>query len=145
MSTAPVAVPSGLRRPPTRQTVRFVLAGAVNTAFAVVVFVSLDLLLRHLVGYLVILLLAHVVGVLEAYVVYRRTVFQVRGHVLRDLARFESVYLVALGVNAALLPLLVEVVGLPVIASQVLIVAVTAMVSFVGHKHFSFRRPVAGG
>ena len=106
---------------------------------------ALDLLLRHLVGYFVILLLAHVVGVLEAFVVYRRTVFQVRGHVLRDLARFESVYLVALGVNATLLPLLVEVVGLPVIASQVLIVAVTALVSFFGHKHFSFRRPRAGG
>lgn len=145
MLKVPVMVPSRPRHGPTRQTVRFVVAGAVNTAFAVVIFVGLDLLLRHLVGYLMILLLAHVVGVLEAFVVYRRTVFQVRGHVLRDLARFESVYLVALGVNATLLPLLVEVGGLPVIASQMLIVAVTALLSFFGHKHFSFRRPRAGG
>ena len=54
MLKVPVMVPSRPRHGPTRQTVRFVVAGAVNTAFAVVIFVGLDLLLRHLVGYLVI-------------------------------------------------------------------------------------------
>ena len=48
--------------------------------------------------------------------------------------------LVALGVNTLLLPLLVELFHLPVIASQLLIVVVTSLVSWFGHKHFSFRR-----
>ena len=47
---------------------------------------------------------------------YRRFVFRVRGHVWRDLGRFELVNLGALAVNAALLPVFVEVFGFPVLA-----------------------------
>ena len=119
---------------------RFIVVGVFNTLFAVAVFVLLQKWLGHVAGYLVVLVLAHLVGVLEAYALHRLLVFQVRGHVLRDLARFESVYLVALGLNALLLPLLVEICDLPVITSQILIVAVTAVVSFVGHSRFSFHR-----
>lgn len=126
------------RRP--GQLLAFLGAGAFNTAFAFGVFAALQLALGDAVHYLVVLLLAHVIGVLEAIVVYRRGVFQVRGNVLQDLVRFESVYLAALAVNAALLPLLVEVAGLPVIGSQLLVVVATSLVSFFGHKHFSFRR-----
>lgn len=112
-----------------------------NTGFAFGVFALLQLAIGDAVGYLVILLLAHVLGVLEAFVVYRRGVFQVTGSLWADLARFESVYLVALAVNAVLLPLLVEVGGLPVIGSQAIVVVATSLVSFFGHKRFSFRRP----
>ena len=122
------------------QLLAFLGAGALNTAFAFGVFAVLQLTLAGHVHYLVVLLVAHVVGVLEAFAVYRRGVFKVQGNVLQDLARFESVYLVALAVNAALLPLLVEVGGLPVIGSQLLVVLATSLVSFFGHKHFSFRR-----
>jgi putative flippase GtrA len=107
------------------------------------VFAALELALRDVLSYLVVLVMAHVIGVLEAFYLYRRTVFRVEGSILRDLARFESVYLLALAVNLVLLPLLVEVGRLPVIASQALIVIITACLSFFGHKHFSFRRPAA--
>jgi hypothetical protein len=54
--------------------------------------------------------ITHVVAVLFAFVMHRRFVFVfgVWGHVLRDLVRFESVYLTALGINAVALPVLVE-------------------------------------
>lgn len=123
------------------ERVRFVGVGGFNTAFAFVVFAVLQATIGHRVNYMVVLVLAHVIGVLEAFVLYRWTVFQVRGSVLRDLARFESVYLVALAVNAALLPLLVEFGHLPVILAQAVIVVVTSVLSFIGHKNFSFRRP----
>lgn len=119
----------------------FVGAGAFNTAFAFLVFAALEATLGRVVNYMIILVIAHVIGVLEAFAVYRLTVFRVKGSILRDLARFESVYLLALGLNAALLPLLVELGGLPVLLSQALIVFVTSVVSYLGHKHFSFRRP----
>ena len=122
------------------QLLAFLGAGAFNTAFAFAVFVLLSKTIGHHVHYLVVLLLTHVIGVLEAFVVYRRGVFKVQGNVLKDLARFESVYLVALGVNAALLALLVEVARFPVIGAQLLVVVATSLVSFFGHKHFSFRR-----
>jgi putative flippase GtrA len=116
-------------------------AGAVNTTFAFLVFAALEATLGRAVSYMIILLVAHVIGVLEAFVLYRLTVFRVKGNILRDLVRFESVYLLALGINAALLPLLVEFGHLPVILAQGVIVFITSIVSFLGHKHFSFRRP----
>jgi putative flippase GtrA len=73
---------------------------------------------------------------------HRRFVFRVRGHVLRDLVRFESVYLTALGINAVALPVLVEL-GLPRIPAQTIIVAFTMLLNYFGHRHFSFRRGAA--
>jgi putative flippase GtrA len=95
--------------------------------------------------YLVALACAHVVGVLFAFVMYRFVVFRVRGHLLADLWRFETVYLLALAVNFVLLPLLVEIAHLPVLVAQALIVLVTSVMSWVGHKNYSFRRTSSSG
>jgi putative flippase GtrA len=122
------------------QRVAFMGVGAFNTLIGAVFFVALELTLGRVAGYLVVLLFAHVLSVLCAFVLHRRLVFRVTGNVLVDLVRFEMVYLSGLAINMVLLPVLVEVVQLPVILSQFLIVSVTALVSFFGHKHFSFRR-----
>lgn len=122
------------------QRVAFLGVGAVNTLIGAGFFIGLQLTLGRVVHYLVVLLVAHVLSVLCAFVLHRRVVFRVRGNVLVDLARFETVYLGALAVNLAALPALVEVAGLPVIPAQLLVVGGTALMSWFGHKHFSFRR-----
>lgn len=129
-----------LRHLAADQRIAFVGVGAVNTLVGAVAFVSLQLTLGQVAHYLVVLLCAHVISVLCAFALHRRMVFKVTGNVIVDLIRFESVYLVALGVNAVLLFAFVELGNLPVIAAQLLSVAATAVVSFLGHKHFSFRR-----
>lgn len=121
--------------------IAFLIVGAANTVIGTLWFVGFELTVGRLAGYMVSLVLAHIASVLCAFVLYRRLVFRVRGHVVRDLVRFETVYLAALGVNAILLPLLVELVGLAPIPAQMLIVFVTAVMSYLGHKYFSFRRP----
>jgi putative flippase GtrA len=78
--------------------------------------------------------------VLVAFVLYRKFVFKVQGNVLRDLWKFMLVNLTALGVNLATMPLLVEVFGWPVLLSQLLVTFVTTLVSFFGHRGFSFKR-----
>jgi putative flippase GtrA len=120
--------------------VAFLLVGAMNTLIGLLWFVAFESTIGRIAGYMVSLLLAHVAAVLCAFVLYRWLVFRVRGHVLRDLLRFELVYLSALAVNAVMLPLLVELGGLEPIPAQLLVVFVTAVMSYVGHKHFSFRR-----
>jgi putative flippase GtrA len=122
------------------ERVAFMGVGAFNTLLGATFFVALELTLGRVVGYMVVLLIAHVLSVLCAFVLHRRLVFRVTGNVLVDLVRFETVYLGGLAINAILLPVLVEIAQLPVILSQFLIVSVTALVSFFGHKHFSFRR-----
>jgi putative flippase GtrA len=118
-----------------------VAVGAINTAFGYGVFAALDLTLGDTVPYLALLLVAHVVSVLEAFVLHKLLVFRVPGHWFRDLARFWSVYLVALGVNLVTLPLLVELVGLPVLLAQAIVLATMTGATFLAHRHFTFRRP----
>jgi putative flippase GtrA len=130
------------------QRVAFVIVGGINTVVGFALFVGFDLALGPAVdelagdvlGSLVILACAHVLGTLFAFVLHRRFVFKVHGHVIRDLLRFESVYLVALGINALALPLLVHL-GLERIIAQGAITLVTTAISYVGHRYFSFRRP----
>jgi len=132
------------------QRVAFLLVGGINTVVGFGFFVLADLTLGplvdtaagHVVGSLVVLAVAHVLGVLFAFVLHRRFVFKVTGHVLRDLLRFESVYLVSLGINALALPLLVAA-GVPRLVAQAGITLVTTVVSYVGHRYFSFRRPAS--
>ena len=73
---------------------------------------------------------------------YKRQVFRVRGHVLRDLVRFESVYLTAVGINAVALPVLVEL-GVHRIPAQAIVLLPTMLLSYFGHRYFSFRRSAA--
>lgn len=133
------------------QRVAFLLVGGLNTAIGFLAFVGFDRLYAALapewggvVHNTVTLACAHVVSVIIAFVLYRTLVFRVTGHLWRDLARFESVYLVSLGVNWLLLNVLTVVLGLSAIFAQALVVAIIAMLSFFGHKYFSFRRPAAG-
>jgi putative flippase GtrA len=145
--TTPVSTPSEPRNvigPVTSEHIWFVIVGGYNTVFGFAVFAALHLLFPGL-HYLLVLLIAHVISVINAFWAYRLFVFKVRGHVLRDLLRFWTVYLGALAVNAAALPLLVSVAGLDVLVAQGLVVFVTALMSYVGHKHFSFRRPAMPG
>ena len=75
-------------------------------------------------------------------VLYRRFVFPVKGNVFRDLIKFVSVYIVSIAANVLALPLLVEVAGLNPLLAQAIILVVTTVLSYVGHKYFSFRRPL---
>jgi putative flippase GtrA len=124
------------------QRVRFLAVGVTNTAVGYLVFSFFTLWVFADVplGYLISLALSYVVGITLAFVLYRRFVFVVHGRIWRDFARFVSVYLVAIGINAAALPLLVELVLVPPLLAQLIILVATTLLSFFGHKKFSFRR-----
>lgn len=120
--------------------IAFLIVGATNTAVGFGWFVLFDLTIGRFWGYMATLLFAHVAAVLCAFILYRKFVFRVRGHMWADLGRFELVYLTALGVNAVLLPILVELAHFEPIVAQALIVFVTTLISYFGHSRFSFRR-----
>jgi putative flippase GtrA len=132
--------PRGALRPLDDEKVRFLLAGGWNTAFGYGVFTVLVLLFSYVMHYTLLLVIAYVVATLNAFVIYRRFVFRVRGDWVRDLIRFVGVYVVSLVLNLVALPVLVEVAGFRVLVAQAVAVCVTGVVSFVAHKRFSFRR-----
>jgi putative flippase GtrA len=125
------------------QGLRYLLVGGWNTVFGYGVFALLQITLGDSVGYIILLAIAQVLATLNAFVGYRLLVFKVRGDLLRDFGRFSMVYVGAFAVNLAALPLLVEVVGLPVLLAQAFVVAGTVLASFFAHRNFSFRRPSA--
>jgi putative flippase GtrA len=139
-----VGVPGPLFRLIRDQRVAFLIVGGMNTVIGTAWFVLFLWLFPHgATGYLGALACAHIAAVLCAFVLYRRFVFRVTGHVMRDLARFELVNLSTLGFNFAALPLLVEVLGWPVLLSQLVVTGVTVLYSWFAHRGFSFRRSPA--
>ena len=127
----------------TEQGVRFVAVGAFNTVFGYGSFALMQLTLGEDVHYMVLLVAAWILNVLEAYLAYRYLVFKVRGAFFRALARFSLVYVGAFVLNLVALPVGVDVLGLPVLAAQAVVLVVTVVVSFFAHRTFSFRRSPA--
>ena len=123
------------------QGVRYLVIGGWNTVFGFAAFAALNIAFGDDVNYMFLLTVAGVLAVLNAYIGYRTFVFKVRGHWWRDLARFSLVYVAAFIPNLVLLPLLVEVVHVPVLPAQALVTAGIVVASFFGHRSFSFRRP----
>lgn len=129
-----------------QERIRFLVVGGINTVFGYAVFALLYVTAGHVIGYLGSLYLSYVVGVSLAFVLHRRVTFRAHetgGSPVLDFLRFASVYVVALAVNTVGLPLLVEFGHLPALIAQAIMVAVTTVVSYVGHKYFSFRRGAA--
>ena len=125
------------------QRVAFLIVGGFNTLIGTAWFIVFQLLLGDHIGrfgYMLSLLCAHVASVLTAFFLNRYLVFRVRGHLWLDLFRFWLVNLTTLGINAVLLPVVVEAFGLRPIVAQLTITAFTALLSYFGHKYFSFRR-----
>jgi len=144
------APPGPLMRLIRDQRVAFLIVGGINTVVAFAIFVACSETVGHFIdhrfgkiaGSVVTVGITHVLSVLSAFVLHRRFVFRVRGHVLRDLVRFESVYLTGGLINFVALPVLVEL-GLDRILAQVIIMASATLATYFAHRYFSFRRSSA--
>jgi putative flippase GtrA len=123
------------------ETFRFLVVGAYNTVFGYAAFVAAYFLFRARLHYLVIMVLAHILAVANAFLGHRFLTFRVKGQLLSDFLRFNLTYLGALVVGLLGLPFLVEVCHLHPLLSQAMVVALTMVGSYVLHKKVSFRRP----
>ena len=126
---------------PTRdrsRVVKFAVIGALNTGVAYGCFAGLYLLLSRW-PYMAVLVVSRELSVLFAYALYRRFVFPVRGPIVAEFGRFWLVYAGSLVLNMLALPVLVEVVHLPVLLAQAIVTALAIAASWIGHTRFSFR------
>jgi putative flippase GtrA len=121
-----------------REQVLYLVVGGWNTVFGYAVWALLQLLLGDRLHYLLILLLAWPIAVLNAYLGYRYLVFRSRGPILRELPRFSLVYLATLGANLVLLPIALRVLPFTIYVVQALLTVVVIAGSYLGHKYFSF-------
>jgi len=127
------------------ERVRFLVVGGINTVVGYALFAVLQITAGHVIGYLGSLYGSYLLAVTLAFVLHRRFTFRVEGtgNRLVDFLRFASVYVVSLAANTLVLPLLVELAHLDPLVAQAISVVVTTIVSYFGHKYFSFRRGAA--
>ncbi len=122
-----------------REQVLYLMVGAWNTFFGYAVWAMMQYLLGDYLNYLVILVLAWPVAVLNAYVGYRYIVFRSEGAVLTELPRFAVVYVVALVANLVFLPIALQVLPFEIYVVQAIVTVLVVVGSYLGHKYFSFR------
>ncbi|MDR2723191.1 MAG: GtrA family protein [Cellulomonadaceae bacterium] len=135
--------PSFLLRIIRDQRVRFLMVGGFNTVLGYVLFVLFNTLIGDRAGrfgYMLALVCSYAVAIFVAFLLHRTFVFKVRGHFWKDLGRFIIVNIFGFGLNALLLPTIVTLTGLHANYAQAAAAMIVAVVSYLGHKHFSFRR-----
>jgi len=117
----------------------YLVVGAWNTVFAYTEWAVLQFLLQDVLPYLVILVLAWPLAVLNAYLCYRHFVFRSTGSMRRELPRFSLVYVATLVGGLVALPVLLRMLGLNIYVTQAGYTAVVVALSYLAHKFFSFR------
>lgn len=131
------------------QFLRYLLVGAWNTLFAYATYCLLTWLLTGIVpyAYMAAAVLGNFINITVAFLGYKFFVFRTRGNFLREYVRCFTVYGTSSLVNLALLPFVVEGIAwlmaderpAPYIGGALLL-GLTIIASFLGHKHYSFRK-----
>ena len=122
-----------------REQLLYLVFGGWNTVFGYGVWALLQYLLGGFLPYLVVVVLAWPIAVLNAYLGYRYFVFRSRRPVLRELPRFSLVYLLTLLVNLALLPVALSTLPFNIYVVQAFFAVMVVGGSYLGHKYYSFR------
>ena len=122
-----------------REQLLYLVVGGWNTLFGYGVWAVLQFLLGEHLHYLVVVLIAWPIAVLNAYIGYRYIVFRSRGPILRELPRFSLVYFVTLVANLALLPVALTLLPFNIYVVQALLTAVVVVCSYLSHRYYSFR------
>lgn len=123
------------------EKVRFVLVGGFNTIFGFSFFALLYSFLYKDTHYLIILILSNFVSIMVAFFMLKFFVFKTKCNYLGELFRCFITYLTIFFLNSGLLYLLVDLFNQHVIISQFFITIAIVILSYMGHKHFSFKIP----
>ena len=123
------------------EKINYLLVGGWNTLFGFLAFALLYYWLGRAIHYVVLLVIANLLSISNAYISYKLFVFRTAGNYLKEYLRFYVVYGVAFLLNIALLPLCVELFRLSPVIAQAGLMFINVVFSYFGHKNFSFRRP----
>jgi putative flippase GtrA len=121
--------------------VRYVMAGGVTAVIYYGFFSALFLPLGERLHYLLIMVVANFLTTVAAYPLYRHGVYQVQHGGWGQFFRFYLTCLWALVFGLVVMPLLVEVVKLPVMLAQAIVIVVFPLINYQLQRRWAFRRP----
>lgn len=120
------------------RSIRYLLVGTYNAAVGYLFFFLINFAIGNLVHYLVVLILSYILSLTHAYLGQRWIVFCSKAPWFQEYLRFLMVNLSGMVVNALLLILFVEY-GVRLMIAQAISVVIVTILSYVGHRKFSFR------
>jgi putative flippase GtrA len=121
------------------QELRFLLAGAYNTAFGYLVFTVLYYGFGTTIGYLGVAVLCQAVALTSAFIVHRRLVFRSTVAWPASFLRFNLSQLMAILCGMLGLYALVHFAHLNPLLAQAIVILVSVVITYTLHRYFSFR------
>jgi putative flippase GtrA len=131
---------SRMAKLPRGQLIRYLIAGAGNTAFGYGVFAGLYHSLHTRIHYMILAIISNIISITVAYVNYKFFVFKTKGNYLREYLRFYVVYGASIVMSLTLLPFFIEIVHVNPYAAQAMVTFITVSISFFAHRNYSFKR-----
>ncbi|WP_367618591.1 GtrA family protein [Paenibacillus andongensis] len=119
------------------QSIKFLIIGILNTVVGYLIyFVCLKF---FDLNYIFSLLYAHVLGVLHSYFWNSKWTFKKGRKTYKNLLKFSGVYGVSFLINLLVLYILINYLSLTPLLSQGFALFITTLISFIGHKYWSFK------
>ncbi len=115
---------------------RFIFVGILNFFVSYGVYF---ILLYFNIYYILALLISSVIGIAHSFIWNKKWTFKSKGDVWKESLRFISVYGIAFLINLVILAIFVEKMMFNPKIAQLLALGVVSIISFYGHKYWSFR------
>ena len=127
------------------QLSKFGFVGVLNTMIGYGSFI----LLLNYTNYLAALVISHLIGVSHSFIWNKYWIFESKGigvvAGLYEFAKFNSIYAGVFITNAVVLIISVNVLDIDPRLSQLIALPIITIISFMGHKYWSFKRGKQGG
>lgn len=121
------------------EKIRFLIFGLINSLFGWIVFSLCQLISDGDNSYIYSLIVSYCLGTLTSFLLQRFFVFMANGNVYIEFLRYSVVYVPQLIVNILLLPEIAVILGINLVVAQIVFIFISAIVSYLGHKYFSFK------
>ena len=121
------------------QKLRYLIAGVWNTLFGYLCGVIIYYKFGDQLGVVIVAILANILAISMSFFSYKIFVFKTRGNWMIEYIRAYCVYGLSAGVGIVILFIFVTCLGIKFWLAQGLVIFLTVVVSFIGHKKFTFR------
>ena len=121
------------------QQIRFLFVGGLNT---IVGYGTYAILIYFNINFYIANAISTIIGVFHSYLWNRYFTFKSKDKALNEIIRFISVYIVSFLLSNIILYIFVSKFGINKYLGGLINLAITTLISWFGHKYFSFRKRV---
>ncbi len=118
-----------------KQFSKFSLIGILNTVVGYGSFI----ILLNFSNYILALIISHMIGVTHSYLWNKFWTFKSNKNPVNEFVKFNSIYLVVFVINAITLIFLVSGLNFDPRIGQLIALPIITLISFTGHKYWSFK------